>query len=52
MVCMGKRGNLKEGGHLKDLGIDVRIVVIFCKLVGRAWTGLVWLKIGTTGRLL
>jgi hypothetical protein len=51
VVCIGKRGNLKEG-HLKDLGIDVRIVVIFCNLVGRAWTGLVWLKIGTTGRLL
>jgi hypothetical protein len=34
-------GRPKGRNHLEDLVID-----------GRAWTGLIWLRIGTGGRLL
>ena len=34
-------GNTKEKGHLEDLGYK-----------GRARTGLIWLRIGVSGRLL
>jgi hypothetical protein len=39
---------------LKDPGIDERIRVkcVFKKWVGEAWTGLVWLRIGTGEGLL
>jgi len=42
-------GNLSEGGHLEDPGIDGRIILrlIFRKRVVGAWTGLIW--IGTDG---
>jgi hypothetical protein len=59
---MGKRevhtgfwwGDLREGDHLEDAGIDVRIIYqwIFRKWVGRLWTGLIWLGIGTGAGLL
>jgi hypothetical protein len=41
-------GNLRERDHLEDQGVDVRIILRwnFRKWVG-AWTGLIWLKIGT-----
>jgi hypothetical protein len=43
-------GNLREGDHLGDPSIDVRIILklTFKKwdVVG-AWTGLCWLRIGT-----
>jgi hypothetical protein len=44
-------GDLREGDHLEDAGIDVRIIYqwIFRKWVGRLWTGLIWLRIGTGG---
>jgi hypothetical protein len=47
-------GDLREGYHLEDPGIDGRIIFkwIFKKWDGGAWTGLIWLRIGTGGGLL
>ena len=47
-------GNLKERYQLEDLGIDGRIVLkwILNKLDWRVWSGLIWLRIGTTCGLL
>jgi hypothetical protein len=46
-------GDLREGDHFKEPGIDRRIILkwILMTLDG-AWTGLIWLKIGTCGELL
>ena len=47
-------GNLRERGHFEDLGVNGRIILkyIFKKWDGEAWTGLIWLRIGTVcGRL-
>jgi hypothetical protein len=40
--------------HLEDSGVDGRIILkwIFERLVGGGWTGSIWLRIGTGGRLL
>jgi hypothetical protein len=46
---------LVKRGHLEDVDIDGKILTkwIFNKSVrGGAWTGLIWLRIGTGGRLL
>jgi len=42
-----------EGDNLENQGVDGRIILrwIFRKLDG-AWTGLIWLTIGTGGGLL
>jgi hypothetical protein len=47
-------GDLMEGAHLKDVGVDGRIILkyILKKWVREAWTGLIWLRIGTGGGLL
>jgi len=46
-------GNLKERGHLEDLGVDGRVILIliFRKWDG-VWTGLIWLRLGTGCGLL
>jgi hypothetical protein len=59
---MGKRvvhtgfwwGDLREGDHLGDPGIDWRIILkwTFNMWDGGAWTVLSWLRIGTGGGLL
>jgi len=44
-------GNLRERDHLKDPGVDGRIILrrIFRKWDVRVWTGSSWLRIGTGG---
>jgi hypothetical protein len=44
-------GNLRERDHFEDQDLDGRIILrwIIRKWDG-AWTGLIWLRIGTGGR--
>ena len=46
--------NLRERCHLEDPGVDRRIILssIFGKWDVGAWTGLIWLMVGTGGGLL
>jgi hypothetical protein len=46
-------GDLRQGDHFGDPGIDGRIILtwIFRSGMG-AWTGLSWLRLGTGGGLL
>ena len=45
---------LRKRDHMEDLGEDGRIILknILKIWVGRALTGLIWLRGGTSGRLL
>ena len=47
-------GDVRESNYLQSLGVNGRIILkrIFKKLDREAWTGLIWLGIGTGGRLL
>jgi hypothetical protein len=44
----------KEKDHLEDRGVDGRIGSKWTlgRLVGGMWSGFIWLRIGTVGRLL
>jgi len=45
--------NLREREHLGDPGVDGRIILqCFFRKCDGAWTGLIWLRIGTGGGLL
>jgi hypothetical protein len=46
--------NLREKDHLKDLGLEGRIILrwIFWEWDGEAWNGLIWLRIGKVSGLL
>jgi len=50
----GFSGEMRERNQLEDLGIDGRIILkwMLRKWGGGLWTGLIWLKIRTGGRLL
>jgi hypothetical protein len=47
-------GNLRERDHLEDQNVNGMIILrrIFRRLGVGAWTGLIWLIIGTGGGLL
>ena len=47
-------GNMKERGHLENPGLDGRMILkwSFEKWDVGAWTGSIWLRIGTRGGLL
>jgi len=47
----GVHGVLVEKRHWESQGVDGRIILrwIFRKWDGGAWTGLIWLRIGTGG---
>ena len=53
-VCSVWWRSLRERDHLEDPGVDGRIILryILRKWDVGAWTGTVWLRIGTGGGLL
>jgi hypothetical protein len=46
--------SLKKRDHVQDLSVDGRKIYIwiFRKWYGKAWTGLIWLRIGAVDRQL
>jgi hypothetical protein len=51
---VGEKRNVKEGVHFEGIYINDSIILqsILKILDGRVWTSLLWLKVGTSGRLL
>jgi hypothetical protein len=45
---------VRKRDHLEDAGIDERVKIkwLLRKSVGKKWTGLIWLRKGTVGKLL
>jgi hypothetical protein len=54
MHAVFRLGNLKRRDNSEDLAVDGRTVLkwILGKYGGMVWTGFMWLRIGTSGRLL
>ena len=53
--CAGFRwGNVKEREHLEDMDVDGRIMLqlVINRQYGWTWTGLLWLRLGTSGWML
>jgi hypothetical protein len=50
-VLVGKLENLRERNHFEDPGVDGRIILrwVLKQWDVRAWTGPMWLRIGTGG---
>jgi hypothetical protein len=46
--------NLEGRDHLEVLAVDGRVILewMLKKWVRRVWTGFMWLRVGTSGRLL
>jgi hypothetical protein len=52
-VLQGFNGDVRERGHLEDLRVDEWILKWICKKQnGEAWTGFIWLVVGTVGENL
>jgi hypothetical protein len=46
-------GNLRKRDHLEEPGVDGRILKMdLQEVIWGAWTGLIWLRIGTGGGLI
>ena len=47
-------GNLREGVHLEDVGVDGRVISnwLFKKMDVGEWTGLIWLRAGAVGAVV
>jgi hypothetical protein len=47
-------GKPRERDHMEDLGVDERMILqcMLNKSFGKVWTGLIWLRLGTSGGLL
>jgi hypothetical protein len=50
----GVLGNLRKKGYFENLGVGERIILepVVKKSVRRAWTGVIWFRVGTIGELL
>jgi hypothetical protein len=46
--------NLEVRGYMVNLGVDGKIILerVLGKFCGKEWTGCIWLRTGTSGRLL
>jgi hypothetical protein len=42
--------NLKGKDHLEELGVDRKVVLKW--ILGKVWTGCIYLRLGTSGGLL
>jgi len=45
-------GDIRDGDHLEDIGVNVRILKLILKKKIGEWTGLMWLKTAISGSLL
>jgi hypothetical protein len=51
-ACVVLMGKLKERDQLGDLGLDERVILNFISnSLGRAWTGVIWLRRGVSDKV-